>query len=244
LTSTTFGATTRGVRPASGAGGNAERPSAAMARVVSGVVPTLAAAGFKKRRHAFNCVAEPGLVHVVTFQMGQFPIGAYEIPGLRPNLYGKFTVNLGVFVREVYEATLRRPAPAFAQEYDCEFRTRLSEVSASPSDRWWSLDIPVDQLVAELAEELRARAIPWFSQYATRDAILGIPSRDARPPGWPLRASVALAVMLVGRGDRSGARTLLREYLIEERRNPRNPRHRDWVVDLAARLGFATQDIS
>lgn len=228
----------------SDADGNAEKPSAAMARVVSGVAPTLKAAGFKKVRHAFNRVAEPGLVHVVSFQMGQFPIGAYEVPGLRPNLYGKFTVNLGVFVREVYEATLRSPAPSFAHEYDCEFRTRLGDLIAPPSDKWWPLDTPADELVAELAEELRGRAIPWLSEYATRDAILGFSSRDARPPGWPSRASVALAIMLVAREDRSAARTLLREYLIEEQRNPRNPRHREWVLDLAARLGFATEEVS
>jgi hypothetical protein len=32
------------------------------------------------------------------------PIGKYEVPGFRANLWGKLTVNLGVFVHEMYEA--------------------------------------------------------------------------------------------------------------------------------------------
>ena len=47
-----------------------------MSAVVSAVAPTLKAAGFKKQRHTFNRLAERGLVHVLNFQMGQFPIGA------------------------------------------------------------------------------------------------------------------------------------------------------------------------
>ena len=109
-----------------------ESAAAVMASVVSALAPALKVTGFKKRRHTFNRIAEPGLVHVVNFQMGQFPIGAYEIPGLRPNLYGRFTVNLGVFVREVYEATQRTTASAFVQEYACEFRVRLGRLLSPP----------------------------------------------------------------------------------------------------------------
>ena len=119
-----------------------------MAAVVASVAPTLKAAGYKKQRHTFTRIAEPGLVHVVNFQMGQFPIGAYEIPGLRPNLYGKFTVNLGVFAREVYELTQRRTAPASVHEYSCEFRVRLGELFTPPGDVWWLLSDDTQKVAA------------------------------------------------------------------------------------------------
>jgi hypothetical protein len=214
-----------------------------MAVVVSGVAPSLKGRRFKKQRHTFNRIAELGLVHVVNFQMGQFPIGAYEIPGLRPNLYGKFTVNLGVFVREVYEITQRGPAPAFVQEYACEFRVRLGELLMPPADTWWSLTDDSSALVAELAALLEGCGQAWFEQYATRDAIVRVPDGPAQPAGWPRRAGVALAIMLAHRGDRAGARASLRDYLAKERRDPRNPRHRDWVLEVAARLGFERGEV-
>ena len=38
------------------------------------------------------------------FQMGAFdPPGTTYIPGLRENLYGLFTINLGVYVPDVYK---------------------------------------------------------------------------------------------------------------------------------------------
>src|SRR5437868_3156941 len=74
--------------------------------IVRSVSPELKAAGFRKKGRTFNRVAEDGFVHVIGFQMGQFPVGnleTYVVPGLRENLYGKYTVNLGVHIREVYE---------------------------------------------------------------------------------------------------------------------------------------------
>ena len=183
-----------------------------MAQVASSVATALKCAGFKKQRHTFNRIAEPGLVHVVNFQMGQFPIGAQEIPGLRPNLYGKFTVDLGVFVSEVYETTQRSAVPSFVQEYACEFRVRLGELMRLPADKWWSLEDDVAKLSAELSENLRTRGEPWFASYATREAILGIPGRGDCPAGWPARAGVALAVMHVRREEREKAREVLRDY--------------------------------
>jgi hypothetical protein len=180
---------------------------------------------------------------VVNFQMGQFPIGAYEIPGLRPNLYGKFTVNLGVFVREVYEATQRGAAPTFVHEYSCEFRVRLGELSSPPSDAWWSLSDQTQEAAVALADDLRLRAEPWFSRYATRDAIVRAQGGAERWPGWPARAPVSPAVMLVHRGEKARARDLLRDYLAEEGPNPRNPKHRDWVFELAKGLGFEREQL-
>src|SRR5436190_639656 len=79
----------------------------AMKDVVGSVTPLLRRAGFRKRRHTFNRMPEPGLVHVLNFQMGAFnPPGpaseahvaaleSLDIPG---DLYGRFTINLGVYV--------------------------------------------------------------------------------------------------------------------------------------------------
>ena len=63
--------------------------------------PFLKEREFRVRARAFNRTTIDGLTQVVQFQMGSFqPPGTQEIPGLRPNLYGRFTVNLGVYVPE------------------------------------------------------------------------------------------------------------------------------------------------
>ena len=68
----------------------------------------LAERGFRTRGRAFNRRTSDGLTEVVHIQMGSFdPPGTTYIPGLRENFYGKFTVNLGVFVPEVASSRVR-----------------------------------------------------------------------------------------------------------------------------------------
>ena len=56
--------------------------------------PALKERGFRARGRAFNRTTSDGLTEVVRLQMGSFdPPGTAYIPGLRENLYGKFTVN-------------------------------------------------------------------------------------------------------------------------------------------------------
>jgi hypothetical protein len=72
----------------------------AMNGLVAAIHPGLKDLRYRKRRNTFNRVMHPdGLIHVINFQMGPFdPPGTAEIPGLRPSLYGRFTINLGVWL--------------------------------------------------------------------------------------------------------------------------------------------------
>lgn len=55
--------------------------------------------GFKVRGRTYNRITDDGLTQVVNFQLGPSdPPGTTYIAGLRENLYGFFTVNLGVYV--------------------------------------------------------------------------------------------------------------------------------------------------
>src|SRR3712207_1951027 len=97
----------------------------AMSAVVSQLHPVLKRNGFRKRRHTFNREPEDGLVQVVNFQMGAHQVGEpVEVPGLRADLYGRFTVNLGVFLRDVHDLLAEFDVPAFVSEYHCEIRRR------------------------------------------------------------------------------------------------------------------------
>src|SRR5436305_15271345 len=107
-----------------------------MAAAAMAVAPALRASGFRKQRNVFNRESESGLVQVIGFQMGQhMPPGTPEVPGLRPNLYGAFTINLGLYFSEVAEP-LGRPKPKFVRDLHCHVRQRLGLLLSDPADTW------------------------------------------------------------------------------------------------------------
>jgi hypothetical protein len=68
----------------------------------------LAEYGFRARGRVLNRRTSDGMTEVVQIQMGSFdPPGTTYVPGLRENRYGKFAINLGVFVPEVAERQVR-----------------------------------------------------------------------------------------------------------------------------------------
>jgi hypothetical protein len=97
-----------------------------MATVVASIAPLLKTAGFRKRSNSFNRRSAGDLTHVVNFQMGPFmPPGTQEFPPIRVNLYGKFTVNVGVFVPGLARRLGRPETPTWVNEYDCHLRGRI-----------------------------------------------------------------------------------------------------------------------
>src|SRR5882762_9371836 len=82
--------------------------------------PLLKDEGYRVRGRTFNRTTHDGLTQVLNFQMGSFdPPGTTYIPGLRENLYGKFTVNLGVYVPEVALYHGGSEARSFVREHNC-----------------------------------------------------------------------------------------------------------------------------
>ena len=96
--------------------------------------------GFVKKGRTFNRETEKGIIQVVNLQSGSYPIGDYVIPGIRESYYGKFTVNLGIGIDEVWRAGYpKNPIGPVWHEYHCTIRTRLGILLYS-NDHWWNLD--------------------------------------------------------------------------------------------------------
>jgi hypothetical protein len=150
------------------------------------VQPVLKTSGYRKRGNAFNRSTEPGVVHVIHFQMGAFdPPGTIEIPGLRPNLYGLFIVNLGVFVEDAWRLEKIRftsdgppSAKAFINEYDCQIRHRLADDDGSSPPAWWQLSDPTAG--SRLADRLETEVLPWFDGLSSKATILE--ALESAPP--------------------------------------------------------------
>jgi Domain of unknown function (DUF4304) len=113
------------------------------------------------------------------------PPGTVGIPSLRENLYGRFTVNLGLHFAEVAELPKQSPAVAFAREHGlpvppprpppkflneghCHLTERLGEL-INGRDTWWSLDVPEAELQLLVSRLVNEHALPFFDR-STRAA--------------------------------------------------------------------------
>jgi hypothetical protein len=196
--------------------------------------PDLKECGFRARGRTFNRVTADGLTEVVQMQMGSFdPPGTTYLPGLRENLYGKFTMNLGVFVPEVAEQYGGGASKSFVQEYHCCVRTRLPLLGPERRDVWW--DIRAEEaLTEELLRRFEWDAIPFFKKFETRDAILDQWLAVPKSPYASTPPRIVCAIILAERGRSEDARVLL----AAQAKEPLNPGHSAYVRRLADKLGL------
>jgi hypothetical protein len=186
--------------------------------------------GFKKKGRTFNREAsEPGIFQVIHFQSGHFPIGDYVIPGFRENLYGKFTVNMGVLLKELYELETYHKPTNFYQEMHCRARTRLP-VLLQGKDFCWDLDQDLDAIADEIVDGLNSVGFEYFMLYDTRAKFCENfgKYRDATP-----RAKLDVALVVLHQDRQKGER-LVQEYYSQITQKG----HKDYVERLCAPLNI------
>jgi hypothetical protein len=211
-----------------------------MQAVVSQIHPKLKTVGFRKERHTFNRESEPGLIHVVNFQMGPYEPGPnYEFPPYKVNVYGYFTVNLGVFISEVYEQTMPKAMPRFPKEYQCEIRARLGELMPEGEGGWWTLKAETRLLASTIWEAIEEYGLPFLDRFPSRAAILSEWYRDGASAltRWDARGGLAVALIHAYRGEKALAEETLSEYYQAALVN--HPRHASFVMEVAERAGLA-----
>jgi hypothetical protein len=188
--------------------------------------------GFRRHGRTFNRTTEDGLVHVVNLQMGAHdPPGTVHVPFLRENLWGRFTVNLGVYVPEVARHHGGGEAKKFVQEHQCCVRRRLGDLGPEGKDLWWRNDAAAE-VVPDLLARLERDGLPFLARFASRDAVLNELRRAANGfnLGGPPR--VVMAIIHAERGETDAAG----ELLAEQAKETGDPRHAEYVRSLATRL--------
>jgi Domain of unknown function (DUF4304) len=173
----------------------------------------LKAAGFRKRANSFNRSAKDGLVHHVSIQLGAYdPSGIHAVPGLLPDLYGRFRVNLGVYVPAMNR--MGSPRSNWINDYNCKLRWGLGDFMPGGFDQWWDLR---DRLaLEEVTEVLFKRGLPHLDGFRDSESVLAAYAADGARAFGPI-ASVAVALdiadLLLSRGEREEAETLLTTYV-------------------------------
>ncbi|WP_028374962.1 DUF4304 domain-containing protein [Leeuwenhoekiella sp. MAR_2009_132] len=187
--------------------------------------------GFKKRGRTFNRQTENGVWQLINFQSGQFPVGEnYVIPGIRESLYGKFTVNMGVIIKELYEIQMKGKQKAFYQDYDCQIRTRLSHL-ISEDDYWWDITNESEIISDQIIEGLNEKGISWFDMFETREKIC---VNWGNIKGSSKTSKLDVALIIFQTDKKKGGR-LIQEYYnnIELHKG-----HKEYVKELANGLGL------
>ena len=202
----------------------------AMDDVQSTLRPFFKQHGFRMRARTCNRGTPDGLTQVINFQMGRFdPPGIQFIPVFRENRYGSFTVNAGIYVPEIALAEHYWVKPgSFAQEVDCCIRVRLGQL-AGESDIWWNLPAS-EETLTDLRTRFERDVFPFFLQLEDRESIL-IQLEHGRGSFSP---RIPRAIILAARGEREKARDLL----IQQIRSTEDPKHVEYVQQIAGRIGL------
>ena len=193
--------------------------------------------GFKKTGRSLNRLAAEGMVQVVGFQMGQYPIGDYVIPGLRENLYGKFTVNIGVSLPCVLQAEQGKVRTGSFHDYDCEIRARLSAIANLGNDIWWPLDDSTTQTAEALIAIIRDFGLPFFDNYSSYKSVIESFMRDGGFPNQNMgRGALAAAITSWSIGDHRQAQAFFESSLAYADAS-NHAGFRSHVLDLKNRIG-------
>ena len=166
-----------------------------MEEIQQPVTEFLHAFNFNKSRRTYNRKASDGMIHVVNFQVGRYPIGDYTIPGFRENLYGYFTINLGIFLPCVFEAEHGAMSKRVIQEYDCQIRERLGTLETG-QDSWWPLEESPKQISSTIVNRLKKFAIPFFLNFTNYESVLSYYHTFDRLPFNPEGRSALIAAIV------------------------------------------------
>jgi len=186
--------------------------------------------GFKRKGRTFNRKTEEGIYQVINFQTGQYPIGDnYEVPGLRENLYGKFTINLGICVEEIFVINFPHNTKDFYLEYDCQFRNRLGTLMKG-NDYWWPLTKNPEAVISEIIEGMNSLGLPWLNLFATREQIMANSKHLDKG-----RVKFDLGIIML-KIDKEKGTSLIQEYVNELK--PSQKGHKEVVLEIAKELGL------
>ena len=204
--------------------------------VVRLVAPDLKELGFRKFGTTFNREPEAGLIHVVGFQGSKWG--------------DKFTVNLGIYVREIdelFDDWWRRdgkkgdPGKDGAVKEDiCWLRERIGGFEPDHQDKWWPYR-NIDQAASEIRSKLRTRVEPVLSRLSKRSGLIELWDETAgHNLGWRRegRTPLGFTLLLKQAGRTGDAGQIVQRVCADSRGQP----FHTMVQVLAEDLGFQCVD--
>lgn len=186
--------------------------------------------GFKKSGRTFNRISNDGLIEVINFQSGRYEFGQ-EIPGLRENLYGSFTINIGICIPENFKHTFDKEKK-FYHEYDCDLRARIGSLMGNGEDIWWELKPHyLEDQSKRIIQLVNDKALGFFEKLNSREKIYKNWEDTAQLFNLSISAKLTIATIKLLNNDKSGEK-LFKEYY----NNVALDQHKEWLQKEAIRL--------
>lgn len=199
----------------------------AVQAISSRLASSLKPAGFRRRApHLWRDTSE--LLHIINFQASQWGSAAS----------GRFTINVCVTNRELYECWMGRSFPTNPGAATWPIAARIGDFQ-SGTDTWWDVDgeSDLDRIGGEVLEVLEARVLPWLDSISTLpklDAALARVKKYGDVPGVHIEhVPLMRAVLSAIQGDDSA--TAL--FVAEARENAKGEPFAQSVEKIAVRLG-------
>lgn len=191
--------------------------------------------GFRSRGRSFNRSTEPGVVQVISLQMG----GVKQASRMTPEEFGHgmrgtFTVNLGLYVDEVRDALAQQPRPRWITASHCALCTRIGQLADPPRDIWWKLEgTDPGELAGDVVRLLDAHGLALLEACATREGILAELAGQHAENGLTGQLRVTYTILLASAGRLRDAREQLRAEISA---SEGSPVYQQTLRDLALRL--------
>lgn len=140
-----------------------------MKAVVAAFAPVLKATGYRKQGARFREEVSPTVVRLVNIQSSQWNMGTE----------GQFTVNLGVYHRDLAALHDACPVVELPLVQHCVVQQRLGFLMPVGKDFWWSINSKTDlaALGSEVASAWEKYGKPWLDSNSTledaRDFLMG-----------------------------------------------------------------------
>lgn len=195
--------------------------------------------GFKRKGRTFRRETDHEILQIIAFQAGPFELGPPlppQVSHFRPDLYGKFTINLGVYVPEIHERT--NPPISMNRvicDAHCSIRTRLPHIGEG-EEIWWQILDCTDEDVEDISALLIHVGVAFLDRFRTRELIV----RDWISANERI-GRLDVAMILLRQGDKLGAARLFADHLRKseaEGSEPNRQNHRRYVRELATKLGL------
>ncbi len=168
--------------------------------IIRDVRKVLKPGNFRGSGRSLNRIQPDGIVHGITFQMGQ----NWSV------LWGKYTVEYGFFIPEVFSALNERSIPKIISTPVCAERHRLVKPGNTANDKWWSLnDGSIN--TAEVLDLLAETAEPYFFQHDSRESIISVWEEKRKQKQLQHREILMLVIMLCKVGESSRAEDILED---------------------------------
>jgi hypothetical protein len=165
--------------------------------------PVLKQAGFKRKANTWNQAGDISTL-VINLQSSQW----------NSDYAGSFTINLGVFVPQIYKICWSKDVPSFITESQCVIRCRIGDLIGEGDvkvDHWWYIEpsTNIAHLGEQVADTLLRQGIPFLSQFSSLSIIHDFLTSNVRQNEvMPLKL-IYIAIIKCLMGDQVNARHLL-----------------------------------